>query len=126
MEPEHAAPRSAGNSQPCPVINRPNTKVLAVLLLVLVVAVVVAVQKTKESTLPLETLPDYILEALEDPTTPQSRALSWMEKHPDRNSIADWRKLQLFALASAFYTMQLALLVIRMMLQLSKRYKRLI
>ena len=43
------------------------------------------------------------LEALTNSYSPQSRAKDWLENHQQFNTMEDWRKLQLFALATFWY-----------------------
>jgi len=48
-------------------------------------------------------LPDYTLEALQDPTTPQSLALKWLENDPNYKEYSSIRKQQRFSLATVAY-----------------------
>ncbi|CAB9509923.1 Leucine Rich Repeat [Seminavis robusta] len=47
-------------------------------------------------------LPDYTLEALDDPNSPQSKAYEWLVG--DNTSLPNWRLVQRFALATFFYS----------------------
>ena len=47
-------------------------------------------------------LPEYTISALQDISSPQSKAYAWLEDHPNLNQLPDWRKHQLFALASLY------------------------
>jgi len=44
-------------------------------------------------------------EALNDPDSPQSRAYDWVSNHPNKTEMEDWRKTQLFALASVYFAL---------------------
>ena len=51
-------------------------------------------------------LPEYTKESLNDPTSPQSKALEWVLQHPmvASGTMLEWRQLQLFALATFYYS----------------------
>lgn len=51
------------------------------------------------------TLPKSTLEKLQDPASPQSRAMDWLSGHKNIYNLAEWRKTQLFALATFYYAM---------------------
>ncbi|CAB9514359.1 leucine rich repeat [Seminavis robusta] len=53
----------------------------------------------------LETLPNYTLQTLMDPFSPQSEAMHWLENHQNITRLEEWRKVQLFALATLFYSL---------------------
>lgn len=50
-------------------------------------------------------LPDYTLESLQDESSPQTKALDWMFHYPwiKTRGMEDWKKTQLFALATFYY-----------------------
>lgn len=48
-------------------------------------------------------LPNYTLESLQDPFSPQSMAYEWLLDHPNATLFPEWRKQQLFAMATFFY-----------------------
>ena len=50
-------------------------------------------------------LPEYTISALQDILSPQSKAYAWLEDYPGLNQIPDWRKHQLFALASLYHAL---------------------
>lgn len=50
-------------------------------------------------------LPDYTLEALQDPFSPQYLAYEWLSGHPKLDSLMDWEKKQLFAMVTFYYAM---------------------
>lgn len=56
---------------------------------------------------PLDTLfdvfPSGTIESLTHPTSPQSQAYNWLLNHPSITRLPDWRKNQLFALASIYF-----------------------
>ena len=49
-------------------------------------------------------LPDYTLAALADATTPQSRAVAWLKSDPAFPTMLNWKRTQLFAMATFFYS----------------------
>jgi Leucine-rich repeat (LRR) protein len=53
----------------------------------------------------MATLPDYTKESLQDPFSPQTQALNWLAEHQNITNLPEWRKTQLFALATFFYSM---------------------
>lgn len=48
-------------------------------------------------------LPNYTMVSLEDPLSPQSLALEWLQKHPELDTMPDWRREQLFALVTFYH-----------------------
>jgi Leucine-rich repeat (LRR) protein len=50
-------------------------------------------------------VPDYTLKSLQYSSSPQSLAYSWLLKHPDLTKLPDWRKQQLLALATIYYSL---------------------
>jgi Leucine-rich repeat (LRR) protein/plastocyanin len=54
----------------------------------------------------IETLPNYTKKSLRNPLSPQSEALEWLSKHQDIVNMSDWRKEQLFALATFYYAFE--------------------
>ena len=48
-------------------------------------------------------LPQSSQMALSDPKSPQSAAYDWLVQHPQLKSLPEWKKQQLFALATFFY-----------------------
>ncbi|CAB9498828.1 Leucine Rich Repeat [Seminavis robusta] len=59
---------------------------------------------TASPTLDTLTLPDYTLEALEDPETPQSKAFTWLQEDPSLQEFSAQRAQQRFALATLWYS----------------------
>ena len=57
-----------------------------------------------DSVLPFYNLPASTQKALEDPESPQSLAFHWLSNHPDLDSLEEWRKRQLFALVTFYYS----------------------
>ena len=55
------------------------------------------------SGLPFE-LPLYSLNELSNPNAPQTKAVDWIAGHPLLTTYPEWKQLQLFALASYFYS----------------------
>lgn len=53
----------------------------------------------------LQDLPEYTLASLDSIQTPQSKALDWLSMHPDLPTMPEWRKIQLFALATFFFAL---------------------
>lgn len=53
----------------------------------------------------LESLPNYTLEALGQLSTPQRKAVDWLSRHPNATGLEEWRKAQLFALATFYHAM---------------------
>jgi hypothetical protein len=51
----------------------------------------------------IEILPEDTLLALEDPASPQTQAFDWLQQHPQRDELANWKKLQLLALATIYH-----------------------
>jgi hypothetical protein len=51
-------------------------------------------------------LPNYTPVNLQDFDTPQSRAWTWLSKHRNITNLPEWRKKQLFALATFFYAFE--------------------
>jgi Leucine-rich repeat (LRR) protein len=54
------------------------------------------------------TLPEYTQESLKSMHSAQSKAYTWLENDPYRNTYSDSRKLQRFALASLYYSTRIA------------------
>ena len=55
----------------------------------------------------IEGLPYNTTLALSDPQSPQSKALTWLSNHPNITaSSPEWRKKQLFALSTLFYSLR--------------------
>ena len=50
-----------------------------------------------------EGLPTYTQTSLEDPGSPQARALAWLSTHRDLAAMEDWRMKQLMALSTFFF-----------------------
>jgi hypothetical protein len=50
-------------------------------------------------------LPNSTLLAIADPLSPQDMAYQWLAEHPDISNMPEWRKVQLFAMATFFYTL---------------------
>jgi Leucine-rich repeat (LRR) protein len=51
-------------------------------------------------------LPDYTQESLQNSSTPQWQALQWLHNHQNIAFLPEWRKKQLFALATFFYAFE--------------------
>ena len=51
-------------------------------------------------------LPAYTIASLESTNSSQSRAWLWLENHPNISNLPEWRKKQLFGLASFYYSFQ--------------------
>jgi Leucine-rich repeat (LRR) protein len=51
-------------------------------------------------------LPDYTKESLQNYSTPQWQAFEWLSNHQIVTNLPEWRKKQLFALATFFYAFQ--------------------
>ncbi|CAB9527794.1 Leucine Rich Repeat (Partial), partial [Seminavis robusta] len=51
-------------------------------------------------------LPDYTLKSLEEPNSPQSLALLWVQGLPEYENFSDARRLQLFALTTFYISFQ--------------------
>lgn len=57
-----------------------------------------------EAAVPFEEiLPNFTMEALHWPDSPQSFALGWLRQHPQFDAFPNGRNLQLFALATFFF-----------------------
>lgn len=54
----------------------------------------------------MEDLQEHTLSKLENSSTPQARGYGWLLNHPDLPEIDEWRKMQLFAMATFFYSME--------------------
>lgn len=54
----------------------------------------------------LRMIPNYSLSSLKDPNSPQSRAFLWLSNHPNISGLPDWRMVQLFSLATFYYSFQ--------------------
>jgi hypothetical protein len=68
-----------------------------------------AIQSTMISQYPqmaefLKCLAHSTIVSLADPKSNQTRAFQWLTAHPDLNSMEEWRKTQLFALATLYYS----------------------
>lgn len=50
-------------------------------------------------------LPAFTLKSLEDPTSAQSQASGWLLQHPDISKMALSRKIQLFAMATLYFSL---------------------
>lgn len=61
---------------------------------------------TESLALMITNLPQFTLEKLDNSSTPQWKALHWLEEHPDLKEMEEWRKRQLFALVTFFYAME--------------------
>ncbi|CAB9525109.1 LRR receptor-like serine threonine-protein kinase [Seminavis robusta] len=44
------------------------------------------------------------IDAIQHPLSPQDKAHKWLLKHPHADNMSEWRKVQLFALATFFYS----------------------
>lgn len=53
-----------------------------------------------------ENLPAYTLASLQDPFSPQSQAFTWIAGYPDFQERPLWRQIQLFVLATFFYSFE--------------------
>lgn len=53
----------------------------------------------------MDSLSSTTLESLKSISTPQWKALDWLENHPELPGMAEWRRKQLFALATFFFAM---------------------
>lgn len=67
--------------------------------------------ETQLYTLPLVddivmTVPEFSLAPLKNVSSPQSIAIEWLRNHPDLPSMEDWRKHQLYALATFYYSFE--------------------
>ncbi|CAB9518286.1 Leucine Rich Repeat [Seminavis robusta] len=49
-------------------------------------------------------LPTTTILAIEQPLSPQNKAFIWLQEYPSLFNISDWRRLQLFALATFYYS----------------------
>lgn len=49
-------------------------------------------------------LPEFTRKAMEDLTSPQSLAVQWVEEHPSHLELPNWKKLQLVAVASFYFS----------------------
>jgi hypothetical protein len=47
--------------------------------------------------------PEYTLAALQDEDSPQSKGDSWLRSHPEIDTMPEWKKQQLFAVATMLY-----------------------
>ncbi|CAB9512291.1 expressed unknown protein [Seminavis robusta] len=54
----------------------------------------------------MEDLPNYTLESLQTFGTPQWRAWDWLLDHQNITQLPEWRKMQLFALATFYYSLE--------------------
>jgi hypothetical protein len=54
----------------------------------------------------LKDLPNTTQESLQHPSTPQWKAWDWLSNHQNITNLPEWRKKQLFALATFFYTFE--------------------
>lgn len=53
----------------------------------------------------VESLPEYTLVNLNNISTPQWKAMDWLSRHPEIPTMEEKRKLQLFAMATFYYSM---------------------
>ena len=60
---------------------------------------------TNSPLLAISTLPDYTQASLEDPLSPQSFAYEWVIQHPNITFFPEWKKLQLFGLATIYHSL---------------------
>lgn len=51
----------------------------------------------------LDDLPAYTLASLKNSSTPQSKAMLWLQNHNNVTNLPEWRKKQLFALATFYF-----------------------
>jgi hypothetical protein len=51
-----------------------------------------------------DNLENITIDALADPSSPQSKAMKWLAEHPGIETVDDWRKLQLFALVTFYHS----------------------
>lgn len=51
-------------------------------------------------------LPDYTLTSLQSSSTPQWKAMQWLSNHNNITQLPEWRKKQLFALATFFHAFE--------------------
>lgn len=58
---------------------------------------------TSTSETLINDLPDYTLLSLQDPLSPQSEAYHWLSQHRNLTNLPQWRRRQLFALATFYY-----------------------
>ena len=61
---------------------------------------------TQAPTVDLVVFPAYTQVALQDPSSPQSRAKAWLDVHPELNTAESWRLEQQFALVTFYYSME--------------------
>lgn len=53
----------------------------------------------------VESLPNYTLASLDQFVTPQWKAMDWLSMHPELPGMPEWRKKQLFSMASFYFAM---------------------
>lgn len=51
-------------------------------------------------------LPDYTRLSLKNPSSPQSKAYEWLLHHPNVTNLDEWRKLQIFAMVTFYYSFE--------------------
>jgi Leucine-rich repeat (LRR) protein len=51
-------------------------------------------------------LPDYTQKSIQNSSTPQWKAFDWLSNHQNITNLPEWRKTQLFALATFFYAFE--------------------
>jgi hypothetical protein len=61
---------------------------------------------TSHLDLLVEDLPDYTQESLQNYGTPQWKAWKWLSHHENITNLPDWRKKQLFALVTFYYSFE--------------------
>ena len=54
----------------------------------------------------VEDLPDYTRESLKNGSSPQWKAYDWLLNHGNITRLPEWRKKQLFALATFYYAFE--------------------
>jgi hypothetical protein len=54
----------------------------------------------------VDDLPDYTQESLQNFSTPQWKAFDWLTHHQNLTRLPEWRKMQLFAMATFFYAFE--------------------
>lgn len=64
-----------------------------------------SIMEESMSGLNLGEIPNYTLEALEDPFSPQSLSHHWLSNHQNLTNLPQWRQRQLFALGCMYYSL---------------------
>ena len=54
----------------------------------------------------LDQLPDYTMKSLVNASSPQRLAMNWLQDYPNVTDLEDWRRTQLFVLATLFYSFE--------------------